>query len=179
MLGRCERRLPFAVTERYSPSVDGFGIGLRILWVSLLLCVVSPLAGAAPCANLKRDFLPPDARQQWEQQLIEAPARERTACALWLIDAEGPLTRRSLPARLSGLRILEAHPMPEAAGELFVIFARARMGDLPEDPDLFERALRILQRLEPPAIRSGLETGLAPGLLDLSHERLMCSTPRP
>ena len=70
---------------------------------------------------------------------------------------------------------------PNPAPALFRLFLRSRYGIrgsgaepdvLPEDPDLFERALRTLAHLPAEKLVDGVHHGLAPGLIDIALERL-------
>lgn len=100
--------------------------------------------------------------------------------ALWLLGAELPADARPLSARLAALDILHHRAPPEAAGPLLLLFARARLDDLPEDPDLFERALRgVLQIDDPAAIRHGLVDVLPGDLLRRVHAHLVQQWVRP
>ncbi|MFT5683827.1 MAG: lysophospholipase L1-like esterase [Myxococcota bacterium] len=94
--------------------------------------------------------------------------------ALWLLGAELPAEARPLTARLAALDILHNRAPPQAAGPLLLVFARSRLDDLPEDPDLFERALRgVLQIEDPAAIRHGLVSVLPGDLLRRVHGHLI------
>ncbi|MDG1481508.1 MAG: GDSL-type esterase/lipase family protein [Myxococcota bacterium] len=100
--------------------------------------------------------------------------------ALWLLGASLPADARPLSARLAALDILHHRAPPEAAGPLLLLFARARLDDLPEDPDLFERALRgVLQIDDPAAIRHGLVAVLPGDLLRQVHAHLIQQWVRP
>ena len=70
---------------------------------------------------------------------------------------------------------------PNPAPALFRLFLRSRYGirssngerdELPEDPDLFERALRTLANLPSDQLVDGVHRGLAPGLIDIALEQL-------
>jgi lysophospholipase L1-like esterase len=69
-----------------------------------------------------------------------------------------------LEALLAALREHGAAPDPACAPALGGVFVRARFGALPEDPDVFARALRQLQALPPEAQRAALTEGVAPAL---------------
>jgi len=148
-----------------------------VIW-GLLAALLLP-ARADPCATLARFDVTPARRRSAESALREGPADARWSCARALLDAEGPLNRRVPVARRSGLDLLLGDPHPAAAADLFRLFARSRMGDLPEDPDLFERALRVLGELPDDAVAAGLAEGLAPVLLDLAHQALIERWVRP
>ncbi len=83
--------------------------------------------------------------------------------------------------RLGDIQLLRACPDPEAAPALFRVFLRSRYGTrslaprrsgLPEDPDLFEAALRALALLPAPVVAAAAEEGLGWGLTHLVAERL-------
>ena len=93
---------------------------------------------------------------------------------LWLLGADLPASQRPLSSRIDALTILHARRLPQSAGPMLQVFARSRLDDLPEDPDLFERALRgVLEIEDPQAVRAGLTQGLVPDLLRLVHARLV------
>ncbi|HCH63671.1 MAG TPA: hypothetical protein DFR83_12770, partial [Deltaproteobacteria bacterium] len=97
---------------------------------------------------------------------------------------DAPLSRFEPHALASRITLLDAPILlcdgPSPAPALFRLFLRSRYGirgpsgrdSLPEDPDLFERALRTLQRLPPEEVAEGARVGLAPGLVDMALERL-------
>ncbi|MFM2248941.1 MAG: hypothetical protein RL071_5016 [Pseudomonadota bacterium] len=86
------------------------------------------------------------------------PSRFAAAFAAQEVDTDG------LEALLEALRAHGAAPDPACAPALGRVFVRARFGALPEDPDVFARALRQLQALPPEAQRTALTAGVAPEL---------------
>jgi len=96
-----------------------------------------------------------------------------TAALVELLDAEGAADARPFAVRLAALEILVAQAPPGIASPLMRVHARSRAGDLPEDPDLFERSLRGLQQLPPLEIEAALGPGLASAQLDLALDRLV------
>ncbi len=95
------------------------------------------------------------------------------ATAIDLLCADAPAARCPLGQRIAAAEWLRRHPSPAAGPALLRTFARSRFGALPEDPDLFERALRAARALPPEARRAAVVDGLAPALADLTWERLM------
>jgi lysophospholipase L1-like esterase len=89
-----------------------------------------------------------------------------------MLAADPALPPRSLLMRVAALRYLRLHPRPALAPDLFRLFARARLGELPEDADLFEGALRAIAELPPADQARGLEEGLAPELARLAWGEL-------
>ncbi len=105
--------------------------------------------------------------------LVAAPSLDADRL-LWLLGADLPANARPLSARLAALMILQRRPIPEAAGPLLLVFARSRLDDLPEDPDLFERALRgVLGISDTAAVRHGLTEVLPGDLLRRVHRRMV------
>ena len=156
--------------------------------VLLLWLLVAPGAAQAPPAPLP-----------WTEDLVRIGAQEDTPVAraavearlaglaadaaldlglVEVLDPTGAADSRGFATRLSALSVLVARaertpvPVPVATA-LFTVHVRSRTGDLPEDPDLFERALRGLLELPPEALRDALGPGLARGLRDLAHAQLL------
>ena len=65
---------------------------------------------------------------------------------------------------IDALKHQQQHPDPDCAAAVGRVFVRARFGALPEDPDIFERALRILQAAPPDQAERALREGVAPEL---------------
>lgn len=65
---------------------------------------------------------------------------------------------------IAALQELQAAPDPRCAPAVGRVFVRARFGSLPEDPDIFERALRVLQRAPAAEAERALREGVAPEL---------------
>ena len=128
----------------------------------LVVALGSPLAWGwqqTPGADRLNDLDPAD------------PSAAETAIDLLCADA--PAARCPLGQRIAAAEWLRRHPSPAAGPALLRTFARSRFGELPEDPDLFERALRAARALPPEARRDAVVNGLAPALADLSWERLL------
>ena len=96
-----------------------------------------------------------------------------TTALVELLDARGAADARPFAVRLAALEVLVAQAPPGVAAPLMRVHVRSRAGDLPEDPDLFERALRGLQQLPPAEVEAALGPGLASGQLDLALDRLV------
>lgn len=64
-----------------------------------------------------------------------------------LLDAKGKKHSPSIGNRISALRILDSLSQPQSQPDLWIIFLRSRFASLPEDPDLFERAIFIITKL--------------------------------
>ena len=85
-----------------------------------------------------------------------------------LADAPG----RRLLTRIAAVDHLRVHPHPSLGPALMRTFARARFAELPEDPDLFEGALRAVQALPEDAQQHALQAGLGPVLARLAFADL-------
>ena len=104
--------------------------------------------------------------------LVPASPQDQ-ATAVRLLCAGSSESACPLGQRIAAAEWLLAHPAPEAAAPLLRVFARSRFGDLPEDPDLFERARRGVEALPLVDQRRAVAEGLAPGLVELSWNRLL------
>jgi lysophospholipase L1-like esterase len=115
-------------------------------------------------AHLRTDRLLPAQREALLIHLVERSSR---ADALQLLDALGPRDSRPISARIAALRALAEMQDPESLEALMAVFFRSRFDDLPEDPDLFERAIRIVHRIateNPGSVKPFLRDSL-PGIL--------------
>lgn len=104
--------------------------------------------------RLRQPVLPPAERRFLLAALDDVPA----SCA--------PDSRLPLPAQID--RVRRCADLPA----LLETFARSRLGDLPEDPDLFERALRGALSLAPSSDVPQALRALAPRLAPLVRQRL-------
>ena len=153
----------------------------RPTWLLALLlgCGLSASARAAPggwreaIARLSQGDEPPEIRADLEDLLATETDPNVVTGISRLLWARGAAYDRPFTARLSALRVEQRRLDPELAPDLFRLFARTRTGDLPEDPDLFERALRVLVQLPPEAVERGLRQGLMPEMCALAHAQLL------
>ncbi len=136
--------------------------------VARVVGVVGTMFLAAPLA-FSMQTCPPDSPERLQSAIavLDAP-----------LPADQPLAFQQRIALLNDPILRCDGPNPAAA--LFRLFLRSRYGirsagahpGLPEDPDLFERALVALQSLPPERVVAGAGTGLSDGLVDLALERL-------
>ncbi len=143
------------------------------------LLVAVPLALASPGARAGEDRLGEAAAWVGEQEAKRAPgylAWLRAVGSAGLEPTEDQLQNmmlgagRRLQTRIAAVEHCRSHPHPALAASLFRAFARARFGVLPEDPDVFERALRALEQLPVEDQARGLREGLAPELAELAWQ---------
>ena len=139
--------------------------------------VASLFGLAAPSASATQPC-PPDApsRVQATIDLLDAP-----------LPAGDKIGLERRVAALNDPILLCPGPNPVPA--LFRTFLRSRYGGdtgtsgqwspLPEDPDLFERVLKVLARLPEDQVASGAASGLGSGLRSLAWRRLLHDWLRP
>ena len=137
------------------------------------------MGSALPLALLVAALGPPPARA-WRQtpgadalDPLDPADPAAAAAAISLLCADESATACPLGQRIAATEWLRLHPTPAAGPPLMRTFARSRFGALPEDPDLFERALRATAPLPPDARRAAVVEGLAPALADLTWDRLL------
>lgn len=114
--------------------------------------------------RLRAPLLPPSERTFLRQALSGLPASSCSA-------------QPSLPlsAQIDMVRLCAN--TPAAFGDLLEVFARSRLGDLPEDPDLFERAIRAAIAVAPQAdVVNGLQQ-MAHAIAQPVFERLHVGWP--
>lgn len=145
--------------QRSSPS-SGSRAGFGAALLAVLVGSFSPAAlGTRPLSVAEQQ--PPEAYLAW-LHAVRTGAEEPGDAGLDDMLRDGP--GRRLLTRIAAVEHLRQHPHPELGPALMETFARARFGELPEDPDLFERALRALQALPTDAQRRALVDGLGPVL---------------
>jgi lysophospholipase L1-like esterase len=111
----------------------------------------------------------------WSNRIKQAPLPpgERQFLLRTLAHTDTPCTPdRALPLQAQIDRVRLCAGQPRALTPLLATFARSRLGDLPEDPDLFERALREAIKVAPLADVSAALDALATTLQPLLEDRL-------
>ncbi|MEC7984199.1 MAG: SGNH/GDSL hydrolase family protein, partial [Myxococcota bacterium] len=76
---------------------------------------------------------------------------EQTASVSYIesvLDSKGSRNSRPISMRIAALKALDAKSSPDSLAALWEIYVRSRFRDLQEDPDLFERALRTIIKIE-------------------------------
>jgi lysophospholipase L1-like esterase len=117
----------------------------------------------------RHERLAPEAYLGWTARVRSAEEEPGDAAlARMLGDAPG----RRLLTRIAAVEHLRVHPHAALGPDLLRTFARARFGELPEDPDLFERALRAVQQLPAAEQQRAIREGLGPDLARLAFADL-------
>lgn len=154
--------------ERSRPPGGPSPRAVHRLLLGAALAAFGVPARAAP-VPLGPERWAPDAYNGW-LGAVSAGVTEPGDDALASMLGDGP--GRRLRTRVAAVEHLRVHPHPALGPALMRVFARARFGELPEDPDLFERALRAVQRLPAGDQRRALQEGLAPDLARLAFADL-------
>ena len=129
-----------------------------------------PWAHAAASNTLtEAERQPPEAYLDWLEQVRSGTVEPGdSGLEEMLADAPG----RRLMTRIAAVEHLRVHPHAALGPSLMRTFARARFGELPEDPDLFERALRAVSALPAPEQERAFLEGLGPDLARLAFADL-------
>ena len=141
----------------------------RLLLGAALVAFGRPVDAARPGQLLAEEAAPPAAYTSWLQS-VRSGEIEPGDGTLTAMMEDGP--GRRLLTRIAAVEHTRSHPHPSLGPALMRVFARARFGELPEDPDLFERALRAVALLPEREQRRALREGLAPVLARLAYADL-------
>ena len=125
------------------------------------------------------DNAPPSETTQIVHWLAEHPDPQTTTELIHVLDATGSHDSRRIGSRIAALQALSSRKDPQAAVALSQVFIRARLGELPEDPDLFEQALRGLVELDETSIQQGILEGMLPWLGQSAHTQIMSQWSEP